>query len=173
MEHSLFDKYPWDIPVFYDSGISHILGYARDGTIVVLNLLRHLDKRKGTYTEHLNFNLLWNEYTSRKSQTHDRCYVIMDSRGLGWDNADIDRFTTNQPKIGPWVPDILTKVFVLNCGWVVKALYSAIKGFLPERTTSKVCIMGSDVEENKKAIEEVIDLAIVPKDLGGSAENFN
>lgn len=97
----------------------------------------------------------------------------MDSRGLGWDKVDFDRFTTNQPKIGPWVPDILTKVFVVNCGWAVKAMYSAVKGFLPERTTSKVCIMGTDIEENKKAIGEVIDLEIVPKDLGGLAENYD
>jgi hypothetical protein len=52
-------------------------------------------------------------------------------------------------------------------------MYSAVKGFLPERTTSKVCIMGTDIEENKKAIGEVIDLEIVPKDLGGLAENYD
>ena len=149
-----------------------ILGHAYDGTIVVFNRLRKMDPTVNTDQENINFIILMNDYVVKKCQKYDQVYSIIDTHDLGYKNVDIDRFKKNQPRIGTMVPDILKKGFIVRCGWWVKAAYNTVKPFINRRTKEKLFVMGSELEENRKVFGEIMDLKILPKEVGGDLENF-
>ena len=64
-----------------------------------------------------------------------------------------------------YYPETMGQCFVVNAPMVFSALYAIIKGFLDERTRSKVRIMGSNY---RPVLLEHIDAENLPEFLGGT-----
>ena len=64
-----------------------------------------------------------------------------------------------------YYPETMGQCFVVNAPMVFSALYAIIKGFLDERTRSKVRIMGSNY---RPVLLQHIDAENLPEFLGGT-----
>ena len=69
-----------------------------------------------------------------------------------------------------YYPETLSKMFIINAPTLFTAVWKMIKGFLDERTASKVEILGSNYE---KRLLEAIDAENLPTYLGGTCECAN
>jgi hypothetical protein len=56
-------------------------------------------------------------------------------------------------------------MFILNMSWVLRSVWGMVKGFLDEKTTKKISVLGADYT---KTLLEHIDKENLPEFLGGS-----
>lgn len=61
-------------------------------------------------------------------------------------------------------PENMGNMYVVNAPFVFSACWSVVKGFLDERTTQKIKIIGGSFQ---KPLLEMVDAANLPKFLGG------
>ena len=62
-------------------------------------------------------------------------------------------------------PEILGKMYIVNANWFFKGIWSIVKGFLDEKTTKKIEILGGSYQA---ALLKEVDAENLPKFLGGT-----
>lgn len=63
-----------------------------------------------------------------------------------------------------YYPESLASSYIINCGFIFKALFAIIKPFLDVKTRGKIKVFGADY---KKALLEIIDKENLPTLIGG------
>jgi hypothetical protein len=69
-------------------------------------------------------------------------------------------------------PELLGKMFIINCPWVATSVWMIVKGWLSLRTQSKIEILGSGSAMHKKLLE-YIDPENLPKVYGGTGPDID
>lgn len=68
----------------------------------------------------------------------DNYLMIYDAEGAGTKNADIGLFRKLGPVMGNYFPESLFRLYIMRSGFFISTVYSAVEGFLHERTRKKV-----------------------------------
>jgi len=99
--------------------------------------------------------------------------LVYDVRGIGLSSRKILPFTKFVSEIASkHYPEMVDVIVVTHAPAVFSGLFAAIKGFLDPVTASKVRVFGSskqDVAKMKKALRQIIDPEILPKEYGGDS----
>ena len=75
------------------------------------------------------------------------------------------QFIGEQTKISQdYYPDILGECVVVNAPWAFSSIFALVKGFLDEKTRSKINVVGGNAFE---ALQEYVDAEQIPDFLGG------
>jgi hypothetical protein len=65
-------------------------------------------------------------------------------------------------------PERLKHLFIINCPWYFKMLYSVFTAFIDKKTQEKFLILGTDYMET---LTKYIDVGTVPQEMGGEAKD--
>ncbi len=68
----------------------------------------------------------------------DNYIMLFDAEGAGTKNADVSLFKKIGPVLGNYFPESLFRLFIVRTGFLISTVFSAIEGFLHERTRAKV-----------------------------------
>jgi hypothetical protein len=128
-------------------------------------------------------NMIWTS-EQRMQQMHDssakRGYeisasvIIYDLKGLGMNFRKILAFTKLMNEVGgPFYPEMVDVVVLVNAPSIFNALWGAMKAFLDPVTTSKVMVFGQskhDIEKTHRVLRTLLDPKILPKEYGGDSD---
>ena len=101
--------------------------------------------------------------------------IIYDADGAGAKNVDLGLFKKLVPVMGNYFPESLHRMFLVRCGFVISTIYSAVEGFMHERTKKKVApahqikvLKAGKPEDTAAVLSETIPLDVIPVFLGGT-----
>ena len=100
--------------------------------------------------------------------------TILDANGIGVFSlaGPIKGFVKLASDIGQdYYPEMLGKMTIINVGFLFRAIWSMVKGFIDAKTQSKISLLKSDYQ---KELLKIIDADNLPKFLGGNCtcDNF-
>lgn len=73
------------------------------------------------------------------------------------------------PVLGTLFPETLFRLYLIHANFFIKATYSALKSFLPQRTISKIKVIGSNPDEIRSTFNsEGVTAACLPVWLEGT-----
>ena len=100
----------------------------------------------------------------------DNYILIYDLKDAGMSNLSLSQMRGVMLKTGSQFPETTYKIFVLNCGWMIKSLWAAIKPFVYPRTIEKVKFVSSS--ELPGPLLECIPIENIPVEFGGENEEY-
>lgn len=109
-------------------------------------------------------------FTFRGDQVSDSYHLIFDTRRFETKNFDLAMIKKLMPVLGTLYPETLHRLHLIHANFFIKATYSTVKSFLPERTLSKIRVVGTDPEEIKQSFQ--VD-GIMPEHLPVWLEGTN
>lgn len=149
-----------------------IIGKTRNGYGLLLLRLRKLYLKNNPpddvarYVSAMALEVL----RSHTDPTVDRYIMIMDVKGSSGDNFDKAGLQKLTPIFSNCFPDVLFRMYIVNVGFVASTLYSVVSVMMHEVTRKKIQVIKEDNDKIKAATADEIDLAQLPKEMGGAFE---
>eukprot|EP01090_Pellita_catalonica_P018294 TRINITY_DN5852_c0_g1_i1.p1 TRINITY_DN5852_c0_g1~~TRINITY_DN5852_c0_g1_i1.p1 ORF type:complete len:595 (+),score=119.17 TRINITY_DN5852_c0_g1_i1:122-1786(+) len=94
--------------------------------------------------------------------------VIVDMRDVGWGQIDLGFAKTAAQTLQQFYPERLGKLICVNCGFVIHAMWRAIKSFIEDSTRKKYTFL-KDPKDLLK-LDDLFDESIIMTEFGGKAE---
>lgn len=166
-------KKPWDEKKIWADCAYQFIGPSYSGRFIALVTIKKYFPANYTIEEMARFAFLFNNYCAMKSQTHDEYIYIVDTDGFASENMDMDKMKIMVPLVGNILPQCQFKTFIVRAGWTIKLAYQAATPFIHPRTRPKLFVLGSGFDEMHAAMDEYLDMKMLPTYLGGENTNFN
>mmetsp|Transcript_34024 Transcript_34024/g.96385 ORF Transcript_34024/g.96385 Transcript_34024/m.96385 type:complete len:562 (-) Transcript_34024:623-2308(-) len=145
----------------------HMLGFARDGTPVLLCKMKNLCK-EDTLEPIQKLVLRTVDLAALISPKQQSLTIITDFSGFSMSkNVDFARLKQSVQALNSALPEVLRRVFAVNTPFVFQAFWGMVQVLLEEGTKDKVRILGSC--RNSSELKAFIDPDVLPEAYGGNA----
>ncbi|KAJ8042966.1 SEC14-like protein 2 [Holothuria leucospilota] len=167
--------------VFEKHWVGGVIGSDKEGHMVVINPIGHVDPRGFLYSvtaddaHRLGMYIAQEQYNRLKSNSKKQgryvegMTLIMDLEGLTaeylW-RPGIRMFTDLASILEQHYPETIRTIYVVRAPAIFPVAYNLIKPFLQENTRKKIQVLKSGTWE--KVLLEKIDASVLPKHWGGT-----
>lgn len=161
-----------DFPAFGKRKILNFLGIAHSGEAVMVLKASRLSSSDDPdeFCQYMVTKML--ECLRLTPPTVQRFVVCIDTKDAGRENLSIDKVKQLNSTLSYRFPEVMSKIILINLGYLANMSIKAIKLFLHEVTRGKIVSIGTNTEEIKRALIEFLPLEKLPSDFGGTGPSI-
>ena len=150
-----------------------ILGKSKKGFAIIRLMLKNLSLKGNPNDDIIKYVFSFVEHAvlNYSDPKVDKYIMILDIKDYTSDNFDKEGLKKLVPVFSNGFPDAMSRMFILNVGFIASGLYSMISVWLHEITRKKIVVVKEDNEKILEALKEELDLKLIPKIYGGAKED--